>query len=133
MRSSLIADGPKPIRSTPAWEQAVRERGVATMRGHRLSRADVERRWIINRILCHGELRARDFEETFGRVFAEAYQPELASLAPARADGLIELDADGSLRTTPLGRLLVRTVAMAFDAYLPDQQKSGTRIFSKTV
>jgi oxygen-independent coproporphyrinogen-3 oxidase len=131
--SELRASYAQSQRGVAAWEQAVRERGVATMRGHRLSRADVERRWIINRILCHGELRAREYEETFGRAFAEAYKPELASLEEARADGLIECGADGSLRMTPIGRLLVRTVAMAFDAYLPGQQKSGERIFSKTV
>ena len=140
----LIGFGPSAIselrssyaqsqREVPAWEAAVRERGVATMRGHRLSRADLERRWIINRILCHGELRAREYEETFGRAFAEAYKPELASLEHARGDGLVEIDADGSFRTTPIGRLLVRPIAMAFDAYLPEQQKSGARIFSKTV
>jgi oxygen-independent coproporphyrinogen-3 oxidase len=140
----LIGFGPSAIselrmsyaqsqREVPAWEEAVRERGVATMRGHRLSRADVERRWIINRILCHGELRAREYEEIFGRAFAETYKPELASLEMARGDGLIEIDADGSLRVTPIGRLLVRTIAMAFDAYLAEQQKSGARMFSKTV
>jgi hypothetical protein len=83
--SELRASYAQSQREVPAWEAAVRERGVATMRGHRLSRADVERRWIINRILCHGELRAREYEETFGRAFAEAYKPELASLEPARA------------------------------------------------
>ncbi|TMA34456.1 MAG: oxygen-independent coproporphyrinogen III oxidase [Deltaproteobacteria bacterium] len=131
--SELRASYAQSQREVPAWEAAVRERGVATMRGHRLSRADIERRWIINRILCLGELRAREYEETFGRAFAEAYKPELASLEQARGDGLIELDPDGSLRVLPIGRLLVRPVAMAFDAYLAEQQKSGARIFSKIV
>ncbi len=131
--SELRASYAQSQREVPDWEAAVRERGLATMRGHRLSRADVERRWIIGRILCLGELRAREYEEAFGRAFAEAYKPELASLETARADGLIEIDRDGSLRVLPIGRLLVRPVAMAFDAYLPEQQKSGTRIFSKTV
>lgn len=131
--SELRASYAQSHRDVPAWEAAVLERGVATMRGHRLTRADVERRWIINRILCHGELRAREYEDTFGRVFAEVYRSELAALDGARADGLVEWDADGSLHVTPAGRLLVRTVAMAFDAYLPDQQRSGARMFSKTV
>jgi oxygen-independent coproporphyrinogen III oxidase len=131
--SELRASYAQSQRELPAWETAVRERGIATMRGHRLSRADIERRWIINRILCHGDLRAREFEDTFGRAFTAAYRPELASLAGAREDGLIETDADGSFRTTAIGRLLVRPIAMAFDAYLPEQQKSGARIFSKTV
>jgi hypothetical protein len=34
---------------------------------------------------------------------------------------------------TPLGRLLVRNVAMAFDAYLPEQQRESARLFSRTV
>jgi len=131
--SELRASYAQSQRDVPAWEEAVRELGIATMRGHRLSRADVERRWIINRILCHGDLRAREYEDAFGRAFGEAYKPELASLERARADGLIELDADASLRVTPIGRLLVRNIAMAFDAYLAEQQKRGPRMFSKTV
>jgi hypothetical protein len=34
---------------------------------------------------------------------------------------------------TPLGRLLVRNIAMTFDAYLADQQKGEQPMFSKTV
>ena len=120
-------------REVPAWEEAVREGGLATLRGHRLTRADVERRWIINRIMCHGELRAREYAEAFGRAFAAAYAAELSALDEAVADGLVLRDADGSLRITPTGRLFVRNVAMAFDAYLPEQQRAGRRMFSKTV
>ena len=49
------------------------------------------------------------------------------------ADGLVLRRGDGSLQVTPLGRLFVRNVAMLFDAYLPEQRRSGRRIFSKTV
>jgi coproporphyrinogen III oxidase-like Fe-S oxidoreductase len=49
------------------------------------------------------------------------------------ADGLVVLEADGGFAVTPLGRLLVRNVAMVFDAYLPEQERSGKRIFSKAV
>jgi oxygen-independent coproporphyrinogen-3 oxidase len=98
-----------------------------------LSRDDIERRWVIGRIMCHGELRATEFEQTFGRPFAEAYAPELARLEPALGDGLVTRTSDGSLAVTPLGRLLVRNVAMVFDAYLPEQQKTGRPMFSRTV
>jgi len=49
------------------------------------------------------------------------------------ADGLVTRSGDGSIHVTPLGRLLVRNIAMHFDAYLPGQLESGKRIFSKTV
>jgi oxygen-independent coproporphyrinogen-3 oxidase len=88
---------------------------------------------VIGRILCHAELRAAEFEREFGRRFADAYASELASLEPAAEDGLVEISTDGSLRVTPLGRLLVRNLAMAFDAYLPEQRQAGRPMFSKTV
>jgi oxygen-independent coproporphyrinogen-3 oxidase len=120
-------------RQLGAWEEAVRSRGLATLRGHRLTREDGERRWVIGRILCHAELRAGEFEREFGRRFADAYAAELASLEAPAADGLVEIASDGSLRVTPLGRLLVRNLAMAFDAYLPTQRQAGRPMFSKTV
>ena len=140
----LIGFGPSAIselrgsyaqneRQVDRWSEAVAERGLATMRGHRLSRDDRERRWVINRIMCLGELSAEEYQHVHGRSFAEAYAPELASLAPAHEDGLVEIDSDGSLRVTPAGRLLVRNLAMPFDAYLTKQRESGERMFSKTV
>lgn len=140
----LIGFGPSAIselrhgyaqsqRDLPGWEQAVAERGIATLRGHRLSRDDRERRWVIGRIMCHGEVRAAEFEAAFGRPFAEAFAKESEALGPMLRDGLVTREADGSLVVTPLGRLLVRNVAMVFDAYLPEQQRQSQRIFSKTV
>jgi len=120
-------------RGLEEWEQAVIEHGLATMRGHFLSEDDIERRWVIGRIMCHGELRAEEFEAAFGRPFAERFAPELETLTPLIEDGLVTRAPDGSLAVTPLGRLLVRNVAMAFDAYLAEQRKAGKPIFSKTV
>jgi oxygen-independent coproporphyrinogen-3 oxidase len=140
----LIGFGPSAIselrssyaqshRDLDGWERAVKESGLATMRGHRLSRDDVERRWVIGRLMCHGEVRAGDFEAAFGTAFAARFDTELNQLQPALADGLVERAADGSLTVTPLGRLLVRNVAMVFDAYLTDQRKSDKPMFSKTI
>jgi oxygen-independent coproporphyrinogen-3 oxidase len=131
--SELRASYAQSFREEPQWQQAVNEHGVATMRGYRLSRDDQERRWIIGRILCHGELRAAEFRDAFGREFAQAYAPELASLGEAEADGLLQRQADGSFTVTPAGRLLVRNLAMVFDAHLEGQRRSGRRMFSKTV
>ncbi len=140
----LIGFGPSAIselrdsyaqnqRELPAWEEAVARTGLATLRGHLLSPDDRERRWLIGRILCHGELRAEEFEAVFGRPFAPRYARELRGLDALVEDGLVLRSGDGSLQLTPLGRLFARNVAMLFDAYLPEQRRSGRRIFSKTV
>ncbi len=131
--SELRASYAQNQRQLDDWHAAVRERGLATMRGHELSADDVERRWVIGRLMCHGELRAEEFEAAFGKPFAIRFASELRELEPFADDGLIEVAEDGSIVVTPLGRLLVRNVAMAFDAYLADQQKADRPIFSKTV
>jgi oxygen-independent coproporphyrinogen-3 oxidase len=129
LRSSYV----QSFRDEPEWQQALAERGLATMRGHRLTREDQERRWIIGRILCHGELRAPEFSEAYGRELSRAYAAELAALEPAERDGLLLRHADGGFTVTPAGRLLVRNLAMVFDAHLAGQRKSGQRMFSQTV
>jgi len=131
--SELRASYAQNERELEAWDAAVRSRGLATRRGHRLGADDLERRWIIGRIMCHGALAAADYRAAFGREWASAHADELARLGPLLEDGLVEQDADGSLRLLPLGRLLVRNVAMLFDAYLPEQQRAGRPLFSRTV
>jgi oxygen-independent coproporphyrinogen-3 oxidase len=131
--SELRASYAQSHRNLDGWEQAVAQRGLATMRGHRLSRDDLERRWVIGRIMCHAELRADEFEARFGAPFANRFAREIQQLEPAVKDGLVERDPDGSLLVTPVGRLLVRNIAMVFDAYLADQQKASQPMFSKTV
>ncbi len=131
--SELRGSYAQSYREVEAWHRALGERGVATMRGHFLSEEDIERRWIIQRLICLGEVRASDYREAFGGELAERYREELSQLEPAVADGLVIVEGDGSFSVTPLGRLLVRNVAMVFDAYLPEQERSGKRIFSKAV
>ena len=46
-------------------------------------------------------------------------------------DGLLELN-DDSLQVTNQGRLFIRNIAMAFDAYLSSKQSQEGK-FSKTV
>jgi oxygen-independent coproporphyrinogen-3 oxidase len=45
-------------------------------------------------------------------------------------DGLLELDSDG-IGVLPKGRLLIRNICMAFDAYL--EAKQGPVGFSKVI
>jgi oxygen-independent coproporphyrinogen-3 oxidase len=120
-------------RELEAWQDAVAARGLATLRGHVLTSDDVERRWVIGRLMCHGAVRAADYERRFGRRFRDAYAAELQALEQAERDGLLTRGEDGSLAATALGRLFVRNLAMAFDAYLPEQRRAGRPMFSRTV
>ena len=83
--------------------------------------------------MCQGFADATAYEARFGDNFADRYSIALSRLAPMERDGLLERRPDGSVRLTPLGRFLVRNVAMEFDAYLPEQQKGTGSFFSATV
>ena len=92
--SELRGGYAQSFRDLERWERGGARAAASRPCAGTPSRADdLERRWIIGRILCHGELRAAEFEAEFGGVFRERFARELASLAPAVADGLLELRA----------------------------------------
>ena len=119
-------------REVPLYQTAVSERGLATMRGYRLSTDDVIRRAAIGRLLCHTVIPKREVESEFSIKFDEYFEAELARLEDPAADGLVTL-APAEIRVTPLGRIFIRNVAMVFDRYLHDQQMDQKPLFSKTL
>jgi oxygen-independent coproporphyrinogen-3 oxidase len=131
--SELGASYAQSRRELASWQVEARAGRLATERGHALSADDLERRWVIGQIMCQGEVLAADWHARFGGSFARRFAAELASLEGMAADGLLAVDSDGSLRVSPLGRLVVRNVAMAFDAYLPAQQRGARPLFSQTL
>jgi oxygen-independent coproporphyrinogen-3 oxidase len=119
-------------RDIPSWEKAVAERGIATMRGYHLSGDDRLRRTVISRLLCHTIVLKQEISEEFGIDFDSYFADELARLEPCREDGLVALDR-GEIRTTWLGRIFIRNLAMIFDPYLEKQHLNAKPLFSKTL
>lgn len=98
-------------------------------RGYRLSADDRLRREVITDLMCHGRVDFAKIEANHGIDFAKYFAESLAKLAEQVADGLVEIHAD-ALLLLPQGQLMMRSVAMAFDAYLGGEQKGR---FSRTV
>src|SRR6267378_837528 len=119
-------------RDVGPYGERVERRGIATMRGYRLSDDDLLRRTVISRILCHGVLHTTEIEREFGIVFDDRFAAEIARLAPFISDGLVDLDG-GVLSTSLLGRIFIRNIAMLFDPYLEKQQLESRPLFSKTL
>ncbi|CDF83490.1 coproporphyrinogen III oxidase [Pseudomonas knackmussii B13] len=93
---------------------------LATRRGLFCTPDDRIRRAVIQQLICHFRLDfaavEREFNIEFRGYFASVW-PELERFA---SDGLILLDRDG-IDVTAAGRLLVRSLCMLFDRYLPEQ------------
>ncbi len=115
------------------WFEEVEAGRLATAKGHRLSKDDRARRWIIGRIMCEAAISAKEVERRFGGCFRTDYALELARLESLRRDGLVDVSEAGDIAVSPLGRVLLRHVAMAFDAYLDRAATPPPKTFSQTV
>ncbi|MFQ5696920.1 MAG: oxygen-independent coproporphyrinogen III oxidase [Myxococcota bacterium] len=139
----LVALGPSGIselsdafgqseRDPETWRATVAQGRLATCRGWRLGEDDLRRRWLIQRVMCTGEIPTRSYRARFEEPLEERVPDLRSRLAPLVADGLLTPETPEGWRVTPTGRLLLRVVAMAFDAYLtppdPDQPR-----YSRTV
>src|SRR5712692_4223882 len=65
-------------RDLPSYQSHVERRGLATMRGYRLSTEDLLRRAVISRLLCHTIIRKDEIENEFGVSFDDCFAKELA-------------------------------------------------------
>lgn len=102
---------------------------LPVQRGYQLNDDDRLRRDVITALMCHGRVDYAQIEAQHGIDFQEYFAAALAQLQSHVEDGLVRL-ADDSLTLLPQGQLMMRSVAMAFDAYLSEQ---GAERFSRTV
>lgn len=130
--SSIAGAYAQNVREVPAYEALVTERGLATMRGYRLSPDDELRRAVIGRFLCHTVISKAEIEREFSISFDDYFAAELTALQEPRAEGLVLLSKT-EIRATPLGRIFIRNLAMPFDRYLREQQMDQRPLFSKTL
>src|SRR5579864_4482654 len=108
-------------RDVDTYRERIERRGLATMRGYRLTHEDLLRRAVINRILCHGLLRKSEIEREFNIDFNQTFASELDRLSPFVNDGLLDMEGD-LIQTSLLGRIFIRNIAMVFDPYLEKQK-----------
>jgi oxygen-independent coproporphyrinogen-3 oxidase len=119
-------------RDLQSWQNAIHDRGLATMRGYHLSQDDHIRRAVISRLLCHTVIPKREIDDEFGIDFDSYFALEMERLETPREDGLLLL-SDDEIRATWLGRIFIRNLAMVFDPYLEKQHLDAKPLFSKTL
>lgn len=106
------------VKDLPSYYDALARGVLPTFRGKRLTLDDKKRKWVIHSLMCRFEVDKALFEETFAVPF-DAY---FADTDLTSVKDLVTND-DKKLRVTPTGELLVRNVAMHFDAYLKKQSQ----------
>ena len=104
---------------------------AATNVGYRMTRDDHIRKETIMQMMCNLEIDKARVEEMFAVDFDKYFVDDLPKLEPFAREGLVETDAK-KISVTRSGILIIRNVAMCFDAYLERMMKEKP-VFSKTV
>ncbi|HAV64475.1 MAG TPA: oxygen-independent coproporphyrinogen III oxidase [Verrucomicrobiales bacterium] len=117
------------LKELPAYQKSVKDGDWPYHRGYVMTTEDKLRRTTIMRLMCDLELDYAQMSELLGLDFADHFAADIASLDDMEADGLVERDENG-LKVTGLGRLLIRNIAMRFDAYAAGRKEAR---FSKTI
>jgi oxygen-independent coproporphyrinogen-3 oxidase len=118
-------------KTLPEYYAALDEGSFATHVGYRMTEDDHLRKHVIMRLMCDLELDIPSVEERFGIPFDEYFASSIKALEPLAEDGLLTIDRN-KICIVGAGRLLLRNVAMCFDAYLESMTKEKP-VFSRTV
>jgi oxygen-independent coproporphyrinogen-3 oxidase len=118
-------------KQLPDYYGALDAGRLATRCGYRLDDDDKLRREVITRLMCDFVLDKRSIEKRFGIDFERYFATAVGKLDRFVADNLVEIGTD-RIVVTPMGRLVIRNIAMCFDRYLDDMRKDKP-IFSRTV
>ena len=116
-------------KTLPTYYAALDRNELAVERGITLTSDDLIRRAVIQQLMCNGSVVFADIEHTFSINFERYFNAELLRLNDFAADDLLTIN-HRRIDLQPKGRLLLRSVAMVFDAYL---SVVDTPLFSKVI
>jgi len=125
---NIYAQNLKNIRE---YYARLNDHEAATAVGYRMTHDDHIRKDVIMQMMCNLEIDKHRVEREFDIDFEDYFFDDLLRLGPFIEQGLVENDAD-AVRVTNSGLLIIRNVAMCFDAYLEQMMKEKP-VFSKTV
>ncbi|MGB5963906.1 MAG: oxygen-independent coproporphyrinogen III oxidase [Sulfurimonadaceae bacterium] len=101
------------------------ERGVA------LNEDDMIRQHVIMELMSNFKMDIRRFNADFDVDFNSYFADDLPALQPFIDESLVSVDAD-HIACSETGTLLIRNIAMVFDAYM-NKHAGSKKTFSKTV
>ncbi len=119
------------VKELHAYYGALDAGNPATHVGYRMTPDDHIRKHVIMRLMCDLELDRKSVERRFGIDFATYFASSLRRLDQFVEDGLVTITPE-RITIDGAGRLLLRNIAMCFDAYLETMGKSKP-VFSRTV
>ncbi len=113
------------------YEAALDEGKLPFWRGVELSEDDRIRKAVIMELMSNFKLDIERIEKAFGIDFKAYFADALKQLAPMVEEGLVQI-TDDAITVSETGTLVIRNIAMPFDAYM-QKHAASKKTFSKTV
>jgi len=116
-------------KELPDYCAAIDQGRLPVHRGYLMTAEDKIRRTTIMRLMCDLGIEYGVLSRLTGVDFKQHFAAEIDSLGDMEADGLV-LKTPTGIVVTDLGRLLIRNIAMRFDAYASIRKENR---FSRTI
>lgn len=113
------------------YEEAIDAGRLPFERGIVLNEDDQIRQYVIMELMSNFKLDIKRFEKLFNVNFKEYFADAIIALKPFEEDELLTIN-DDFIECSQTGTLLIRNIAMPFDAYMK-KHASSSKTFSKTV
>jgi oxygen-independent coproporphyrinogen-3 oxidase len=113
------------------YEKAIDEGRLPFERGVELSDDDLIRKFVIMELMANFWVDIKRVESEFGIDFGDYFGADLEKLKEFEDADLVKISKD-KIEVSQTGTMLIRNIAMAFDAYM-DKYKNSKKSFSKTV
>jgi oxygen-independent coproporphyrinogen-3 oxidase len=119
------------FKELPDYEAAIDEGKLPFWRGVELTLDDRIRKAVIMDLMSNFKLDIEKIEKAFGIDFKTYFADALRQLQPMVEEGLVKI-TDKEITVSQTGTLLIRNIAMPFDAYM-QKHAASKKTFSKTV
>lgn len=113
------------------YEEAIDAGKLPFERGIALNEDDIIRQYVIMELMSNFKLDIKRFEKLFNIEFKKYFADAIEALKPFVADELLSM-SDDFIECSQTGTLLIRNIAMPFDAYMK-KHAASSKTFSKTV
>ena len=119
------------VKTLPEYLEAIRSKRFPVSIGYKMNKDDQIRKFVIMRLMCDLEIDKEEIEDLFGIRFDDYFEQSLDLLFDFIRHKLVTHEPRRII-VSDTGRLLIRNIAMCFDAYL-NKFKKDEQLFSKTV
>jgi len=119
------------FKDMPSYEAAIDARKLPFERGVVLNEDDQIRQYVIMELMSNFKIDIERFNRLFDVDFNTYFADALEELKPFAEDELLSID-ENNIVCSETGTLLIRNIAMPFDAYM-HQHSGSKKTFSKTV